>query len=173
MGSETAGQAVRGLAERQAKVGRLPLDLVHEFDFRAMLERPVEIGPGPFGTRRYLGVAEGSVEGERINGTLLGGGDWMLLGPDGWARLEVRFQVHTEDGAVLYVSFPGMLEMNDTVRRAMERQDETAYEDHYWRVAPLLESGDERYSWVNRTLFVGEGRLYPGFGVEYRVYRVQ
>jgi hypothetical protein len=44
--------------------------------------------------------------------------------------------------------------------------------EHYFRTAPRLESGDSRYAWVNRTLFVAEGRLHPGPVVEYRVYRV-
>lgn len=29
----------------------------------------------------------------------------------------------------------------------------------------------ERYAWVNPTFFVGEGRVLPGLGVEYRVWR--
>jgi len=47
------------------------------------LKPPVEIGAGPFGTRRYFEVSGGKVEGERLNGKVLaGGGDWLLVGPD-------------------------------------------------------------------------------------------
>jgi hypothetical protein len=35
-----------------------------------------------------------------------------------------------------------------------------------------LETGDERYAWVNQTLFVADGRVHPGPVVEYRVHRV-
>jgi len=31
--------------------------------------------------------------------------------------------------------------------------------------------GDERYAWMNTTFFVGEGRLLPDAGVQYRVSR--
>jgi hypothetical protein len=41
----------------------------------------------------------------------------------------------------------------------------------YYDANPRLETGDARYAWVNRTFFVGEGRLLPGLGVEYRVWR--
>jgi hypothetical protein len=34
------------------------------------------------------------------------------------------------------------------------------------------QAGDERYAWVNQTVFVGQGRIYPGSSVQYRVYRV-
>ncbi len=36
----------------------------------------------------------------------------------------------------------------------------------------LFETGDARYSWLNQSVFVGEGRVLEGFGVEYRVFRV-
>ena len=35
------------------------------------------------------------------------------------------------------------------------------------------ETGDERYTWVNESQFLGQGRLVPGPTVEYRVYRVE
>lgn len=35
-----------------------------------------------------------------------------------------------------------------------------------------METGDARYAWVNTSLFVGEGRVIEGLGVEYRVARV-
>jgi hypothetical protein len=47
----------------------------------------------------------------------------------------------------------------------------TDFDDHYYRTTPRLETGDERYAWVNQTVFVGRGRIIPG-GVGYEVYRV-
>ena len=102
----------------------------------------------------------------------LGGGDWILIGPDGWGRLDVRAQFQTDDGAFIFASYFGVLEMNDGIQQAIQTGTETAYADQYFRIAPRLETGDPRYAWVNQTLFVGEGRAYPGLGVEYRVYRV-
>jgi hypothetical protein len=40
----------------------------------------------------------------------------------------------------------------------------------YFRTTPQFETGDARYSWLNRSIFVAEGRIAPG-GVEYKVYR--
>ena len=42
----------------------------------------------------------------------------------------------------------------------------------YFRTSPRMETGDARYAWVNTSLFVGEGRVIEGLGVEYRVARV-
>jgi hypothetical protein len=50
-------------------------------------------------------------------------------------------------------------------------QEESSFADQYFRSTPRIETGDERYAWVNQTVFVAQGRLIPG-GVEYEVYRV-
>jgi hypothetical protein len=40
----------------------------------------------------------------------------------------------------------------------------------YFRTTHQFETGDARYSWLNRSIFVAEGRMAPG-DVEYKVYR--
>lgn len=150
------------------------MELIHEFDYRATLDAPLQVGAGPFGARTIFPVSGGTATGERISGTLVGGGaDWALLGADGMARLDVRGHIQTDDGAVIYLSYHGYLELNEKVGAALAGGgDGTDFGDQYFRTAPRLETGDERYAWVNRTLFVGEGRVLPDPGVEYRVYRV-
>jgi hypothetical protein len=49
--------------------------------------------------------------------------------------------------------------------------EETDFGDQYFGTLPRLETGDDRYGWVNQTVMVGRGRLIPG-GVAYEVYRV-
>lgn len=61
--------------------------------------------------------------------------------------------------------------MNEAVATATATGGETGFDDHYFRTAPCFETGDERYAWVNRTLFVARGRIAPG-GVAYEVFRV-
>lgn len=149
------------------------MNLVHEFSFTARLAPSVPVGPGLFGTRRIRHVLGGDVVGERIKGTVgSGGGDWILVGPDGWGSLDVRLTIDTEDGAHIYVQYFGVVEYNDASNAANAGTRSSDYADHYFRTAPRLETGDPRYAWVNRTLFVGEGRLHPGPVVEYRVSRV-
>ncbi len=145
--------------------------LVHEFTFSATLKPPLPIGPGPIGTRMYYEVAGGEVTGERLRGTVLGGGEWALIGPDGFLRVDVRAQVRTYDGAYLYVQYSGLLEMSEAVQTAIASGADTDYGDQYFFTNPRFETGDDRYAWLNTTFFVGEGRVIPGPGVEYRVWR--
>jgi hypothetical protein len=147
------------------------MKLVHEFDLSATLKPPVPVGAGPIGTRMFYEVASGEIKGERLRGKLLGGGEWALIGPDGYLRVDVRLQAETHDGAFLYVQYVGLLEMNEAVQGSLASGKGTDYGDQAFYTNPRFETGDERYAWLNTTFFVGEGRLRPGPGVEYRVYR--
>ena len=147
------------------------MNLVHEFTFTAQLKPPLPIGPGPIGTRMYYDVMSGEVIGDRLRGKLLGGGEWALIGPDGFLRIDVRLQVETHDGAHLYIQYNGLRGLNDAVQAALASGAGTDYGDQYFFTNPRFETGDACYAWVNRTFFIGEGRILPGLGVEYRVWR--
>lgn len=148
------------------------MNLVHECTFSAILKPPVPIGSGPLGMRLFYEIVGGEVSGERLRGTVLGGGgEWALIGPDGFLRVDVRAQVRTHDDAHLYVQYVGLLEMNAAVQSATTSGGGTDYGDQYFFTNPRIETGDARYAWLNTTFFVGEGRILPGLGVEYRVWR--
>jgi Protein of unknown function (DUF3237) len=147
------------------------VDLVHEFTLQVSRGESWSVGTGPSGRRVVAAVGSGSVRGERINGDVVGpGADWAVLGNDGYFQIDVRAQVKTDDGAVLLMTYTGSLELNDRVSAALAG-GETRFEDQYFRTHVRMESGDERYRWVNRPLFIGQGRLTTG-GVVYDVYRV-
>lgn len=149
------------------------IGLEYEFTYRAQLKPPVAIGPGPYGTRMFFEIAGGTVEGERIKGTIgTGGGDWALVDEKGIAHLDVRGQFLTGDGAVIFIAYYGVLEMNEKVQQVMGGAGDGDFGDSYFRTAPRLETGDERYKWVNDLVFVSEGRALSGPAVEYRTYRV-
>ena len=150
------------------------MDLEYEFSYHADLLPPVDVGPGVFGHRMFFEVSGGTFEGERLKGTIgTGGGDWLLLGPDGHGRLDVRATFTTHDGAVLYLSYHGIIQVTEGVMAVLGGGTQpTDYGDQYFRTSPRWETGDERYAWMTQALWVGEGRLLPGPAVEYRVYRV-
>lgn len=147
---------------------QLPL----EFSFECDLADPLFMPNGPFGTRVVAPAAGGRVSGERIRGTLVGGGgDWILIGPDGFGRLDVRIHIATDDGALLYVQYHGVIELNEAAMTAiMTPGAETQHGDHYFWSTPAIETGDERYAWATRTVFLARGRV-TGSGVGYEVYR--
>jgi hypothetical protein len=147
------------------------MNLVQEFTAKALLKEPLPVGAGPIGTRVYYDVTGGEVIGDRIRGEILGGGEWALIGPDGFLRVDVRLQVETHDGAFLYIQYLGLLELNEAVQSALAGGTGTDYGDQYFFTNPRVETGDERYAWVNTTFFIGEGHILPNNSVEYRVWR--
>ena len=134
---------------------------------------PERTGRAPSGDRRIFDVAGGVVEGPRLRGKVLpSGGDWILVGPDGVGRLDVRATFETDDGARIYVQYHGVLVFNEKVVSAMASGSGTEFGDTYFMTAPRFETGDTRYAWLNSVVAVGQGRVVPG-GVEYRIFEVQ
>ena len=119
----------------------------------------------------------GVVEGRRLSGRTFGAGaDWMLVGADGFLRMDVRVQIRTGDGALLCARYRGLTKGNDMLRRAIASMKGTGFADQFIRTSWELESGDPRYAWVNQSVFVGEARFCPFgpavAGIEHRVHRV-
>ena len=146
------------------------MKLVQEMTFRATLKPPIPVGPGPIGTRVFYEIDGGEVTGDRVRGKVLGGGEWALIGPDGYLRVDVRAQVETHDGAFLFVQYGGLLELNASVQKALETGKDTDFADQHFYTNPRIETGDPRYAWLNTTFLIGEGRIAAP-GVEYRVWR--
>ena len=155
-----------------ANIGAPQLEYVGTYT--AILKPPIKAG-GPFGTRMVFEVTGGEfhgASGER--GTLLtGGADWLLVGQDGWGRLDVRAQMQMADGAVLYVQYFGLIEMNEAVTSALQNGTSTTFDQQYFRTSPRFESSDPRYAWMQQSVFVGQGRIIAGPGVEYHLFRIR
>jgi hypothetical protein len=49
----------------------------------------------------------------------LGAGDWLLVGADGYGRIDVRVNFQMDDGALLHLSYFGVLEMTQAIQNAM------------------------------------------------------
>ena len=150
------------------------MHLEPEFTYTAELAEPQIVGPGPYGLRQVLAVTGGKVTGNRFSGIAApGGGDWLLAGEDGYGRLDVRAQFYTDDGAVIYMSYQGLVEVTEAAAGALGGGTTgTDFGDHYFITTPRLESGDPKYAWVNQSIFVGQGRIQPGPVVEFQVFRV-
>ena len=143
------------------------------FTIRAELVRNELIGDFGRGTRAIAVVSGGSFEGERLKGEVLTpGADWVVIGSQGHAQIDVRLLLKTSDGANIYMVYTGVLEQNEAFQQAAASQSGSEFGDYYFVTQIRFETGDERYQWLNHLAAVGEGRLIPG-GVEYRVYGCQ
>lgn len=137
-------------------IASLPVEFL--FHMSATLAPPSVVPGGPQGTRVIVPITGGTVTGPKVNGTVDAlGADWLTMRADGTAQLDVRALIRTTDGAVIHTTYKGIMAPTDTGRRIT--------------TAPLFETGDEKYLWLNSIQAIAVGT--PGDGVvDYDVYRV-
>ena len=117
-----------------------------------------EIGAGRAGYRRIIPIIGGAVSGPRLSGRILNlGADWQTVFENGVAKLDTRYAFETDDGALIEIINYGYRHGPAEVLAAIARGEDVSPEDYYMRTHARLETGDPRYEWVNRTLFVGKG----------------
>lgn len=139
------------------QLASLPVEFL--FHFHATLAAPIPVPNGPQGTRLIVPITGGTIAGPRINGTVESlGADWLTMRADGSAQLDVRALLRTDDGAVIHTSYKGLMTPGENGPRII--------------TAPLFETGDEKYAWLNHVQALAIGA--PGQGsVTYDVYRIQ
>ena len=136
------------------------------------LEAPQDVGATPHGVRRIYYVKGGTFQGPRLKGEVLpGGGDWLLLRPDGAGELDVRATVRTDDGHLIYTHYRGIINASPEVMQRIAAGEAVDPSEYYFRTAPYFETSSEKYGWLNRIVAVGVGRMIPN-GVAYTVYAV-
>jgi Protein of unknown function (DUF3237) len=141
-------------------------------EYYANLSAPLEVGAGPFGNRVIVEVDGGEFDGPRLHGKIRTAGcaDWLILDNDGLAHLDVRATFETHDGALIYVQYFGHMVLNEAMQAALAGTGDVDYGDTEFFTSPRMETGDERYKWVNKVVAVAQGRVAQG-RVEYKVYR--
>jgi hypothetical protein len=130
-----------------------------------------DLGVTPFGNRIIADVLGGGFEGPKLKGRILeSGGDWLLIDAEGVGHLDVRATFETDDGALIYLQYYGKVVITQPMMEALVGKGPgTEYGDAPFFTQPRFETSDPRYTWLNRTVAVAEGRFRPN-RVEYRVY---
>ena len=115
------------------------------------------IANGPSGTRVVVEAAGGTFEGPKMKGIVKPpGGDWVVVRPDGVMQLDVRLLLETDDGAAILMQYKGIgVDGGANIR-----------------TAPLFETGDERYAWLNSVQAVAHGSVGDG-NVTYNVFALR
>ncbi len=135
-----------------------PPELIHAFDLVGDLAPIIEMGEGRGGKRRIIPIIGGTVEGERIRGEVMNlGADWQTIFADGLAQLDTRYGIRTHDGAVIEVLNFGLRHGPAEVMARVAAGEDVDPRAYYMRTQCRLETGDARYAWVNRQLFIGIG----------------
>jgi hypothetical protein len=117
------------------------------------------MGAGRAGQRRIIPIIGGRVTGPRISGRILNlGADWQTVFADGTAELDTRYAFETEDGALIEIINFGYRHGPPEIIASLAKGEDVDPNTYYMRTHARLETGDTRYTWINKILFVGSGR---------------
>ncbi len=143
------------------------------FDLTLSVPAIEDLGETPSGIRKIATVAGGSFAGERLSGTVKASpsGDWLLLRSDGVLCLDVRLTLQTDDGASIYMSYRGLRHGPKDVIDRLNKGEPVDPALYYFRSVPVFETSSEKYSWLNRAIFVATGRREAS-GPVYEVHEV-
>ena len=121
---------------------------------------PIVVGPIDAGLRVIGEIVESTWTGERLQAAQVGraGADWAIVTKDGIVQVDVRVTLKTHDGAIIYVQYRGRSRPIDGANVIF--------------VAPIFETGDERYAWLNGIQAVGRGAKTAELTVTYELYEL-
>ena len=142
------------------------------FEMSANVAEPHDIGITPAGTRRIIPVTGGTFQGPKLKGAVLpGGGDWLLIRPDGVRQLDVRATLRTDDGHLIYVSYWGLFDVAPEVFQRLVRGEAVAASEYLLSDYASLRDRLRKYGWLNRLVTVGIGTRTPA-GLSYTVFAI-
>jgi hypothetical protein len=96
-------------------------------------------------------VREGGwFKGPKIGGKVIApSADWERVMPGGNYRLDVRATLKTEDGALVYIAYNGIVSLSkESFDRLMKGETLTSKE-LYFIAAPTMETSSDKYAWLN------------------------
>ena len=107
--------------------------------------------------RTGVPVTGGSFAGARLNGSVHNGGAAWITQVSGHSSLDVRITLETDDGAIIYMTYKGVVARGDS--------------GLYWRVTPVFNTASEKYDWLNHRVFVGKSKQVEG-KVAYDIFEI-
>ena len=149
--------------------------LEHIMSFTAKVRDELEIiGQLPEGLRANGYIIDGEVTGPKVSGRLRPvGGDWLTVRTDGVVVLDVRATIETNDGALVYITYGGIMDLGDNGYQNFS-QGRPPASGTAIRTSPRFHTSHPNYLWLNRLHCVGVGQLFlERSEVAYDVYAVR
>jgi hypothetical protein len=149
-------------------------ELEHVFSYCATLHTPFEVlGETPDGLRINAYLSGGEVRGPRMRGRVRPvGADWLTVRPDGTGVLDVRATIESDDGALVYLAYGGIIDLGEDGLARMLAGNPPARAPI--RAAPRFLTAHPDYVWLNRLQCVNIGEAdFAAATVYYDVYALR
>jgi Protein of unknown function (DUF3237) len=133
---------------------------------------PEMIGPVAEGVRVNFYNGDGEVTGPRVQGKVRPvGGDWVTVRTDGVAILDARVTFETRDGALILVTYPGVIDFGHGGQERFLRGELPPVVQI--RTSPRFFTAHPDYLWLTRLHCLGVGEYRPAARTaSYDIYAV-
>jgi hypothetical protein len=155
-------------------MSKYEIKLDHICEVVAYVSAPVPVGRSSWGTRLFFPVIgeDGYVNGPKLQAKIRPlGEDAALIRIDNCFELNVRIVLETNDNAMIYASYGGVIDMTqEEVNRFLGGELPPNLKLF---TTPRFETGHENYQWLTRIQAVGRGSVEPEgdrFKVSYSWY---
>ncbi len=151
-----------------------PIPVTLKFLWQAEVELaiPLDVGLTPRGRRHIVSIKGGRFEGPTLRGDVLpGGGDWMLVRPNGVAEVDIRATGRTDEGDLIYAQYRGLFRATPEVMQRIGRREWVDPSEYYFRVTATYETASEKHGRLNQVLAVGVG-TFTDYGIKLALYDV-
>ena len=95
-----------------------------------------------------------------------------MVRADGAVQLDVRGTIQTDDGALIYATYSGLIVAEPAVFGRLLQAEDVQFSEYYFYINPMFQTGAPQYAWLNQRIAVGRGKVVPG-AVEHRVWTVE
>jgi hypothetical protein len=128
-------------------------------------------------TLLIVNVTGGWAKGPKINASVIQpAADWIQCMPDGSRRLDVRLSLKTDDGALIYMSYNGVILNTQAAREKFMKGEVATSADRYCITAPTFRTSHPKYAWLAATQAIGkfiESKHGQGSYIKYDVFAVK
>ena len=141
----------------------MAIELVPLATARIQLQPFITLETTPRGTLHIVELSDIRIEGDRLQAKQKGvaAADWLFMDQENIGTLDVRYCAETTDGAHLFVSYAGRVDLSAGLFAS------TIY------ATPLFQTGDPRYRWLNRIQTVAKGTVDQSMLLTYDVYELR
>lgn len=123
----------------------------------------VTLGPGPYGERRYVPLAGGTVAGPELNGAIVEGGvDWQVARADGVLDIGAHYVIRTDDGALVEVRSDGLRHGPPEVMARLARGETVGRDEYFFRTLMRFTTGHPGWLHLNKVMAIAVGQREAG-----------
>lgn len=102
--------------------------------------------------------------------------DWLRVMPGGSLRLDVRATLQTDDEALIYIAYNGVISQSPEQLERFMNGEVLKADEIYFLTAPTFQTSAEKYAWLNHVQAVGkmvEVKAGEGSYVKYDIFVVR